>query len=128
MKKMPWDIIILHKCSKNYDHMLHCSWDMARDRCNCCFSFLAIFCPFTPLNRPKNQNFWKMKKTPEDIIILHMSSKNYDQMMNSSWDMVQDGRTDRQKKWHIEAGAPPKKAKIRFTQKFKQIIMADYHN
>ena len=26
-----WDIIILHKCTKNHDHMLYCSWDMARD-------------------------------------------------------------------------------------------------
>ena len=50
---------------------------------------------------------------PEDIIILHMSTKNYDQMMYSSWDVVHDRRTDRQtdrrKKWHIEEGAPPKK-------------------
>ena len=34
MKKTPGDIIILHKCTKNHDHMLHCSWDMARDGCN----------------------------------------------------------------------------------------------
>ena len=33
---------------KNYDYRLHCSWDMARDRFNCYFSFWAIFCPFTP--------------------------------------------------------------------------------
>ena len=33
MKKMPWDII-LHKCTKNQDHMLYCSWYMALDRCN----------------------------------------------------------------------------------------------
>ena len=26
----------------------YCSWDMACDRCNCCFSFCTIFCPFTP--------------------------------------------------------------------------------
>ena len=25
MKKMPADIITLHKCTKNDDHMLHCS-------------------------------------------------------------------------------------------------------
>ena len=33
------DIIILHKCTKNHDHRLHCSRDMARDACNCYFSF-----------------------------------------------------------------------------------------
>ena len=47
-----------------------------------------------------------------DIIILHMCNKNYDQMMYGSWDMVCNrqtgGRTDGQKKWHIELGAPPK--------------------
>ena len=38
-KKSPADMIILHKCSKNHDHMLCYSRDMARDGCNCCFSF-----------------------------------------------------------------------------------------
>ena len=52
-KKTPGDIIILHKCTKNHDYMLYCSWDMARDRCNCYFSFWAIFCPFTPLTVQK---------------------------------------------------------------------------
>ena len=47
-KNMPRDIIILHNCTKNHDHMLYCSWDMARDGCNY-FSFWAIFCLFTPL-------------------------------------------------------------------------------
>ena len=32
---------------KNH-HMLYCSWDMVFDGCNCCFSFWAIFCPFSP--------------------------------------------------------------------------------
>ena len=38
MKKTPGDIIILHKCTKIHGHILHCSWDMAHDRCNY-FSF-----------------------------------------------------------------------------------------
>ena len=46
-------------------------------------------------------------------IILHMCTKNYDQMMYSSWDMLRnrqmDRWMDRQKKWHVEVGAPPKK-------------------
>ena len=46
-KKMPGDIIILYKCTKNDDHTLYCSWDMLGDRFNCYFSFWAIFCPFT---------------------------------------------------------------------------------
>ena len=101
MKKMPGDIIILYKCTKNHDHMLYCSLDMACNGCNCYFSLWAIFCSFTSLNSPKNQNSKKMKKTPGNIIILHMCNQNYDQMMYSSWDMLCDGQTDRQKKWHI---------------------------
>ena len=38
----------------------------------------GLFLPFYPPNSPKNQNFKKMKKNPEDIIILHMCTKNYD--------------------------------------------------
>ena len=59
---MPGGIIISQKCTKNHDHMLDCSCDMARDGHNTYFSFWAIFCPFTPPNRPKNKNFKKMKK------------------------------------------------------------------
>ena len=47
------------------------------------------FLPFYPPNSPKNQNFEKMKKMPGDII-LHKCTKNYDQMMYGSWDMVRD--------------------------------------
>ena len=69
---------------------------MVCDRCNCYFSFWAIFCPFIPLTDPKI----KIKKTTtskppgEDIIILHMCTKNYDQMMDSSKDMLCDRRKD----------------------------------
>ena len=61
MKKVPGDIIILHKCTKNHDYMLYCSWDKARDRCNCYFSFWAIFCPFTPLTAKKIKILKKWK-------------------------------------------------------------------
>ena len=47
--------------------------------------FGPFFTPLTPLpHSPKNQNFEKMKKMSEDIIILHMHSKNYDQMIYGS--------------------------------------------
>ena len=61
MKKMPGDII-LHKWIKNYNHMLYCSWDMAHDRCDCYFSFWAIFCPFIPLTAQKIKMKKKWKK------------------------------------------------------------------
>ena len=79
-----WRYIILHKCTKNHDHILYCSWDMALDRCNCYFSYWAIFCHFTPLTSPKNQNIKKMKKTSRDIIILHKCSKSRDHMLYCS--------------------------------------------
>ena len=84
MKNTPGDIIILNNCTKNYDYRLFCSWDMACDRCNCYFSFWAIFCPFTPITAQK------MKKTPRDII-LHKCTKTHNHMLYCSWDMVCDG-------------------------------------
>ena len=65
MKKMPGDIIILHKCTKNHDHMLYCSWDMTCDGCNCYFSFWASFCPFSPLATQKIKISKKWKKCLE---------------------------------------------------------------
>ena len=62
---MPGDIIILQKCTKNHDHMLYCSCDMAHDRCNCYFSFWAIFCSFNPLPAQKIKRKKKEKKSCE---------------------------------------------------------------
>ena len=60
-KKAPGDITILHKCTKNHDYMLYYSWDMARDKYDCCFLFWVILCPFTPLTarRVKVSKKWK---------------------------------------------------------------------
>ena len=52
-EKMPGGIIILHKSTKNHDHILHYSLDMACNGCNCDFSFWAIFSPFTSLTAQK---------------------------------------------------------------------------
>ena len=71
--------------------MLYCSTDMACDRCN--FYVLvwrASFCPFTPLTAQKIKIKKKWKK--------HLQcTKNYDQMMYGSWDMVCDEWTDGKK-------------------------------
>ena len=75
IKKSHGYIIILHKCTKNHDHMLYCSWDMVRNGWNCSFPFWANFCPFTPLTSWKIKILKKMKKTPGDIMILHMHQK-----------------------------------------------------
>ena len=82
MKKSCGHIIILHKCIKNQDHMVYCSWDMACDKCNCYFSFCTIFCPFTP-NLPEK---WKLKKkkNEKNTWIYHHH------MQYCSWDMAHD--------------------------------------
>ena len=57
-KKFAGDII-LHKCTKNHNHMMHGSWDMEWD--GYFLLFWAIFCPFTPLKTEKLK-FWKKWK------------------------------------------------------------------
>ena len=68
---------------------------MARDGCNSYFSFWAIFTPITA-QKIKMITKKKKKKTPEDIIILHMCTKNFDQMVTvpEIWSAT-DGQTDR---------------------------------
>ena len=83
MKNTLGDIIILQKCTKNHDHMSHCSWDMARNICNFYFSFWDIFALLLPKKsnqnqkQPKKSKFQQQKKTSGDIIILHMCTINY---------------------------------------------------
>ena len=54
--------------------MLYCSWHMACGRCNCYFSFWAVFCPFTPVTARKMKISKKWKKYPE--ISFHTSVPN----------------------------------------------------
>ena len=61
-KKPCWRYHHFNKCTKNYDHLLYCSLDMVRDRCNY-FSFRANFCPFTPLTAQKIKTSKKPKNT-----------------------------------------------------------------
>ena len=72
--------------------MIYGSWDIECDVQNF-LSFWNIFCPFTPPNNSKNQNFEKMKITPGDIIILHMCTINDNHMMFGSLYLdVRDGQ------------------------------------
>ena len=50
-KQMLGDVIMLHKCTKNHNHTLYCSFTLP----NCYFPFWAIFYPITPL-AAQNQN------------------------------------------------------------------------
>ena len=96
---------ILHKHTKNHDHMLYCSWDVAHD-VNVIFHLAHMFCPFTHLTVQKIKILkkWK-KKTRRGTSILHMCTQNYDHMMYNSRDMVCNRQTDGRKKWH-RGGCP----------------------
>ena len=57
------------------------------------FFHVEPFSPFYPTSdHNKNQNFEKMKKKTESIIILHMYTINDNHMMYSSRDMKHDGQ------------------------------------
>ena len=60
MKKIAGDIIILHMCTKNHNHMMYGSWDMECDRQN----FLSLWTVFAllPPYGPKKSKFWKNEK------------------------------------------------------------------
>ena len=58
--KTSGDIIILHMCNINENHVVCGSWYMECNGHNF-LSFWTIFCPFTPLTTPK-KIFWKKGK------------------------------------------------------------------
>ena len=60
-KKTPGDIISLHKCIINNNHMMYSSWDMKHSRHNF-FVILGYFLLFYPTNNLKKEIFEKMKK------------------------------------------------------------------
>ena len=68
---------ILHKRTRNHDNIVYCSWDMASDACNCCFSFWAIFCPFTSLAVRKIKIKKKMKKENHHFTQVYHKSWSY---------------------------------------------------
>ena len=76
-KKSPGDIIILHKCTKNHDHMIICYtvleiWHMTH---LIVFHFGNFF-PFTPLTAQKNKISKKWKKTLEILSFYTCVPKN----------------------------------------------------
>ena len=84
MKEASGDVIILHMRTKNKSR----SYDVRSLRYIAqqkeFFVILGHFLPIYPTNNLKNQNFEKMKKTPGDIIILHICTINENHMMYGS--------------------------------------------
>ena len=87
MKKFAGDIIILHMCTKNYNHNdVWFMWYGVRQT-----EFFVIMDRFLPFCLPmdtKNQNYEKLKKTLGDIILLQMCPKDHDHMLYCSLDMA----------------------------------------
>ena len=62
MKWLPGNIIILHRCNINDNHMVYVSWDTKSIRQNF-LPFWTIFCTFTPLTTRKIKILKKNEKT-----------------------------------------------------------------
>ena len=121
MKKTPGDIIILHSCTINDNHMMYGPWDIEHDEQNF-LSFWSIFYCFTPLTTQKIKILKNWNGKSRDIIILHKCSKNHDHMLYFSWDMVRN-RCNYFSFWTIFCTFTPLTAqKIKIKKKRKKIL------
>ena len=73
-KKTPGDIIILHMCAINENHIMYGSSDMERDGQNF-LSFWTNFCTFTPLKTQIIKILKKWKKNLEILSFTHVYHK-----------------------------------------------------
>ena len=68
MKKIEGDVIILHMCTKNHNHMRYSYWDTEWQRIYHFGPFFTLFHPLLP-NNPEKQILKKWKKASGDVII-----------------------------------------------------------
>ena len=109
LKKAPWDIIILQKCTNNHDHMLYCSWVWHMTDVIVIFHF-GLFFAFLPPQQHKKSRFYRNEKNTWRY---HHFTYVYQKLWSDDvWFLrycawwMDEQQTDRQKKWHIEVGAP----------------------
>ena len=106
--------------------MQYCSWDTARNRCNCYFSFWTVFCPFTP-QQPEKWKFQNNEKNAWRWHLLHKCTKSYDHMVYCSWDMEHD-RCNYFSFWDIFCPFTPLTAqKIKISKKWKKNAWRYHH-
>ena len=87
-KNFAEDIITLHMCTKNHNHMRYSSWGTGWSNLFCHFGpFFANYSPVPHPNNPENQSFEKIKKGSEDVIILNLRNRKHDKMMYAYSDM-----------------------------------------
>ena len=77
LEKRPGDIVILHKCTNNHDHMLYCSLDMVCNKCYFYFSLWAIFCHFNSLTAQKIKILKKNPWRYHHFTIVYQKSRLY---------------------------------------------------
>ena len=91
MRKLAGDIIILHMCTINSNHLIYGSWDIERIGQN----FLPFWTIFLPIY-PKHPNFEKMNKMPGDSSNLsklrfgscfHHSLVNFENLVILFWNI-----------------------------------------
>ena len=117
MKKMPGDIILLYiHVYHNEDHMIYGSWNIRCNRQKFCY-FRTFFLPFQTRHLEKSK-FYHWEKTPGDIIILLMCTKNENHMMNGSWD-IEHNRQNFLSFWTILC---PFTQKIKILKKKKKML------
>ena len=90
MKMFAGDIIILHMCTKNHNHMRYSSWDTKWDGICCHFGpYFAFLTPFPPKpNNPQNQNLKKKwKKHLQMSSFQTCATKKHDHMIYAYSDM-----------------------------------------
>ena len=119
------DIIILHKCTINDNHMTYGSWDI---NCNRYIFFVVLghflpFCHFLPFFAQKMKTSRKWRKHPRDIIILHKCTKTHNHMLYCSWDLVHDGCNCYFSFWTIFCPFTSATAwKMKISKKMKKIL------
>ena len=65
--------------------MIYSFWDIEQNILK--LVILGHFLPFYHPKKTLKSKFWKMKKFAGDIVIVHMCTKNHNNMMYGSWDM-----------------------------------------
>ena len=105
MKETSGDIIILHKCTINDNHMMYVSWVMKSDRQK--KDFWPFFWPFTPLTSQKIKILKKIKKR-QDISWFY-------KIHNSQ----RGTKSNLKKQSHLNNQFPPEMTLLKFQQNFQ---------
>ena len=85
IKKIPGDVIILHQCTKNHNHMIFNLQNMMWIALQVILGNLCLLPNFW---RKKSKCLKKRKKTPGYIIVLHLHPKNHNHLIYSSLKMM----------------------------------------